>query len=172
MVREIIIYPNPILKRKSEDVKEFDAILHKLLDDMYETMINKEGIGLAAIQIAEPLNIFIINLAREDNKQYREDLIEFINPKILKTEGETIYQEGCLSVPGFYEDVKRFDTIEVEYFDRNGKKINERLDGLKSIAFQHEFDHLQGKLFVERLSFLKRKKFDKEWKKMQKKKKF
>ncbi len=172
MVREVIIYPNPILKRKSEDVKEFDAILHKLLDDMYETMIKKEGIGLAAIQIAEPLNIFIINLAREDNKQYREDLIEFINPKILKTEGETIYQEGCLSVPGFYEDVKRFDTIEVEYFDRNGRKITEKFDGLKSIAFQHEYDHLQGKLFVERLSFLKRKKFDKEWKKMQKKKKF
>ena len=165
MIREIIIYPNPILKKISHNIVDFDEILFKLLEDMFDTMRSRDGIGLAAIQIAEPWSVFIINLVDKNGEQRDENLIEYINPKILSFSGSTTYQEGCLSVPGFYEDIKRFETIKVEYFNREGERIVEKLDGLASIAFQHELDHLNGKLFIEKLSFLKRKKFEKDWKK-------
>jgi len=165
LIREIIVYPNKRLRDKSTDVLEFDKKLHNLLDDMYETMIAKEGIGLAAIQVGITKNILIINLANEDEKQEKEDLFEVINPKITHLEGSEVYQEGCLSVPGYYDDVERARSITVEYFDRYGQKIIKDLDGLLSIAMQHEMDHLRGHLFIEKLSYLKRKKFEKEWKK-------
>ncbi|RUM66997.1 MAG: peptide deformylase [Sulfurospirillum sp.] len=171
MIREIITYPNKILKQKSRDVTQFDETLHRLLDDMYETMIAKNGIGLAAIQIAEPLNALIINLPNEEDKQVKEDLLEVINPKILEMDGSTVYTEGCLSVPEYYEDVQRAERIKVSFMDRNGNEIIREYDGLMAIAFQHECDHLKGELFIEKLSFLKRKKFEKEWKKKLKGKK-
>ena len=165
MIREILVYPNKKLKEVSKDVEKFDEELHTLLDDMYETMIAKDGIGLAAIQVGIPLNALIINLADEDGNQKKEDLIEVINPKIIKADGKEVYQEGCLSIPGFYEDVERAKEVTVEYFDRFGNKITKDLDGLLAIAMQHEMDHLKGHLFIEKLSYLKRKKFEKEWKK-------
>ena len=165
MIREIITYPNKILKEKSKDVETFDEALHTLLDDMYETMISKNGIGLAAIQIAEPKNVLIINLPNQDDKQEKSDLIEIINPAILERKGSTLYTEGCLSVPEYYEDVERAEWIRVTYHDRDGKVIEKEYDGLMAIAMQHEMDHLKGELFIEKLSFLKRKKFEKEWKK-------
>ncbi len=165
MIREILVYPNKKLKEISKDVTDFDSDLHRLLDDMYETMIAKDGIGLAAIQVGVALNALIINLADEEGKQKKEDLIEVINPKILKADGEEVYQEGCLSVPGYYDDVQRAKEVTVEYYDRFGKKIVRDLDGLLAIAMQHEMDHLKGHLFIEKLSYLKRKKFEKEWKK-------
>lgn len=169
MVREVIAYPDKRLWQVSKNVDKFDQNLHTLLDDMYETMIQKQGIGLAAIQVAIPLNVLVINLVDEDEQiQKKQDLKEVINPKIIWHEGETTYQEGCLSVPGFYEDVQRFDKIQVVYQDRFGNEINEKLDGLMCIAMQHEMDHLAGKLFIERLSYLKRKKFEKEYKRLQK----
>lgn len=171
MVREIITYPNRLLKQKSKDVTQFDSALHTLLDDMYETMIAKNGIGLAAIQVAVPLNALIINLPNEDDKQLKEDLIEVINPKILEMDGSTVYTEGCLSVPEYYEDVQRAERIKVSFHDRHGNEIIKEYDGLMAIAFQHECDHLKGELFVEKLSYLKRKKFEKEWKKRLKGKK-
>ena len=171
MLREIITYPNKILKKTSKDVKKFDEELVLLLDDMYQTMINKNGIGLAAIQIAVPLNILLINLPDEDDKQLKENLLEIINPTILDKKGTTTYMEGCLSVPEFYEDVQRADWIKISYYNRKGEKIVAEYDGLLAIALQHEIDHLEGHLFIERLSFLKRKKFEKEWKKKQKGKK-
>jgi peptide deformylase len=171
MIREIITYPNKILKQKSEDVKVFDEKIHTLLDDMYETMISKNGIGLASIQIAEPLNVLIINLPDEEDKQTKENLVEIINPKILEKRGSTLYTEGCLSVPEYYEDVQRAEWIKVEYQDRDGNLITCEYDGLMAIAFQHECDHLNGELFIEKLSYLKRKKFEKEWKKKLKGKK-
>ncbi len=172
MIRKIITYPNPILKKQSSDIINFDESLWGLLDDMFETMKSRDGIGLASIQIAKPWSVFMINLVDEEGLQKDENLVEYVNPKILSSSGTTTYQEGCLSVPGFYEDIKRADKIEVEYFNRFGEKQFENLDGLGAIAFQHEFDHLQGKLFIEKLSFLKRKKFEKEWKKQLKNKKF
>ncbi len=165
MIREIITYPNKILKQRSEDVEVFDGALHQLLDDMYETMMDKNGIGLAAIQIAEAKNILIINLPNDKDEQIKEDLVEIINPEILERRGSTLYTEGCLSVPEFYEDVERAEWIKVRYHDRDGKAIECEYDGLMAIAMQHEMDHLKGELFIEKLSFLKRKKFEKEWKK-------
>ena len=168
MIREIVIYPNKILKKKSKPVKNFNSDLHTLLDDMYDTMISKSGIGLAAIQIGVDKRVLIINLPREENDeeiQYKEDLLEIINPVIISKNGEEIYKEGCLSVPEFYEEVKRAKEIEIEYFDRYGNKQNLKADSLLAIAIQHEIDHLDGYLFVERLPLLKRKKFEKEWKK-------
>ncbi|MCH9813894.1 MAG: peptide deformylase [Epsilonproteobacteria bacterium] len=171
MIREVITYPNKLLKQKSQDVEDFDQSIHTLLDDMYETMLTKNGIGLAAIQIAEPLNILIINLPNENDEQTKENLIEIINPKILNKKGSTLYTEGCLSVPEYYEDVERAEWIKVSYQDRNGNLLEKEYDGLMAIAFQHECDHLNGELFIEKLSFLKRKKFEKEWKKKLKGKK-
>ncbi len=171
MIREIVIYPDKRLKLVSKEVKEFNKELHTLLDDMYETMIAKNGIGLAAIQVGVDLQALIINLVREgEEKQYKEDLVEVINPKILEMDGEITYQEGCLSVPNYYEDVKRAEHIKVSFYDRDGNEHIKEYDGLMAIAFQHELDHLNGHLFIERLSFLKRKKFEKEWKKRLKKK--
>jgi len=171
MIREIITYPNRILKQQSVDVVDFDDSLIELLEDMFETMKNRNGIGLAAIQIANLKNIFIINLVDGDGEQKDENKIEYINPKIILSTGSTTYEEGCLSIPGFYAEIKRFDRVEVEYFNRYGEKQNRELNGLEAIAFQHELDHLHGKLFIEKLSFLKRKKFEKEWKKKLKNKK-
>ena len=170
MIRDIVVYPDKRLKLVSKEVYEFNKELHTLLDDMYETMIEKNGIGLAAIQVGVDLQVLTINLVRDDEKQYKEDLIEVINPKILEKNGEVVYQEGCLSVPGYYDDVKRAEHIKVSFFDRYGKEHIKEYKDLMAIAFQHEMDHLKGHLFIEKLSFLRRKKFEKEWKKKLKKK--
>ena len=171
MIREIITYPDKRLKQISKEIKDFNKELHTLLDDMHETMISKNGIGLAAIQVAVPLRVLLILLPDENDEQKKEDLIEVINPKILDKKGSIIYQEGCLSVPDYYDDIKRFEWIKVEYFNRFGEKVVRECDGLLAVAFQHEMDHLDGHLFIERLSYLKRKKFEKEWKKKLKAKK-
>ena len=118
MILEVLSYPNKKLYEISKEVEVFDEKLHKLLDDMYETMIAKEGIGLAAIQIGVAKRIFIINLANEEGVQDKENLIEIINPKFELREGECVYQEGCLSVPGYYEDVKRSEVVAIKFQDR------------------------------------------------------
>ncbi len=171
MIREIITYPDQKLHQTSKDIQIFDKDLHTFLDDMYETMMEKNGIGLAAIQVAVPLNALLILLPNEEDEQKKENLFEVINPKIIEKKGSITYQEGCLSVPDYYDEVKRANWIKVEYFDRFGKKIVKECDGLLAVAFQHEMDHLKGQLFIERLSYLKRKKFEKEWKKKSRAKK-
>jgi len=168
MIREIIVYPNKILKQKSEPVTEFNEELHTLLDDMYETMVAKNGVGLAAIQIAVPKRVLIINVPIEDEKenpQPKENTLEIINPVFLEKRGSTKYQEGCLSIPGYYEDVARASYVKLQYQDRYGKEHILEDDDFLAIALQHEYDHLEGHLFIEKLSILKRKKFEKEWKK-------
>lgn len=162
MTKEILTYPDKRLKQHSKDVENFDSALHSLLDDMYETMLDSGGIGLAAIQIGTALNVLIIELYDEDGNKISE-LMEVINPKIVKKEGETKHKEGCLSVPDFYEEIVRFEKVVVEYKDRFGNHRSTEAEGLLAIAFQHEMDHLNGKLFFERLSILKRKKFEKEY---------
>ncbi|MBR4141046.1 MAG: peptide deformylase, partial [Campylobacter sp.] len=137
---------------------------------MYETMIAKNGIGLAAIQVGNPIQALVINLANEDGKQDKKDLFEIINPQILKADGEQIYQEGCLSVPGFYEDVKRAENIVLKYQNRKGESCELKADGLLAVCIQHEIDHLNGHLFIERIGYNKRKKFNQEFKKKQKEK--
>jgi peptide deformylase len=137
---------------------------------MYDTMIFKGGIGLAAIQVGRPIRALIINLVNENEIQDKGDLLEIINPKFIKKDGEQLYQEGCLSVPGYYEDVKRAANVTLEYQDRFGASHTLKADGLLAVALQHENDHLDGHLFIERIGFNKRKKFDKEYKKKSKQK--
>lgn len=168
MIRDIVVYPDKRLKTVSKEVESFDKGLHTLLDDMYETMLAKNGIGLAAIQVGVPIRALIINLPNEDGEQKRDNLIEVINPKILKKSGSVTYAEGCLSVPDYFDEVERAEWVKIEFFDRFGQKRVVETDGLLAIAFQHEIDHLNGNLFIEKLSFLKRKKFEKEWRKRRK----
>lgn len=167
----IVEYPDRRLKEKSKVVERFDAELHALLDGMNEVMIRSNGIGLAAIQVAHPKRVLLINIPDENDEQSSDGLIEMINPIVTKKVGETIYQEGCLSVPTFYEDIKRFETVFVNYQDRDGNTKQVEADGLFSIAIQHELDHLDGILFIDKLTYAKRKKFEKEYKRMLKERK-
>ncbi|MDR0407299.1 MAG: peptide deformylase [Campylobacteraceae bacterium] len=170
MIREILTYPNPKLRVISQDITEFDESLHMLLDDMYETMIHKNGVGLAAIQVGIALNALVINSVNENGEQIKEDLLEVINPQIIESDGIIVFQEGCLSVPNVYEDIERFKKIKVKFFDRFGNEHIKIYEDFMAIALQHEIDHLRGHLFIEKLSYLKRKKFEKEWKKRPKEK--
>jgi len=167
----IVEYPDKRLREVSKEVTAFDAGLHKLLDAMYPLMIETNGIGLAAIQVAHPIRALILNIPDEEGEQSKENLIEIINPVVVEKSGETLYQEGCLSVPKFYEDVERFENITINYQDRDGNTKRLEADGLLSIAIQHEMDHLEGILFIDKLSYSRRKKFEKEYKRMQKERK-
>lgn len=170
MVLAVLTYPDKRLYQKSSDIGIFDQNLHTFLDNMYETMIAKNGIGLAAIQVGNPIRALIINLVNEESEiQEKADLLEIINPKIISKDGEQIFQEGCLSVPGFYEDVKRAEHIKLSYQDRYGKACELEAEGLLAVAIQHEMDHLDGHLFIEKIGYNKRKKFDKEYKKLKNK---
>ena len=171
MVQDIVIYPDKRLKKVSSEVTEFDEELHQLLEDMYDTMLSKKGVGLASIQIGVPKRVLIINLPEDDAENAtikKEDTLEIINPVFIEKNGSCKNQEGCLSVPGFYEDIERAKHVIVEYQDRYGKKQTIDTDDFLAIALQHEHDHLEGKVFIEKLSILKRKKFEKEWKKKRK----
>lgn len=166
MIRKIITYPNPRLFLESEPVVEFDSNLHDLLDDMYETMIASQGVGLAAIQVDIPLRVLLVNIVDENGEQKKEDLLEIINPEIIPLSEETIiYTEGCLSIPDFFEDVRRYNYILLKYQDRFGEHKELEAKDFLAVAIQHENDHLNGHLFIEKISFLKRQKFDKDFKK-------
>lgn len=167
----IVEYPDKRLKEKSKEVEKFDKELHRLLDAMYESMIHSNGIGLAAIQVGHAKRALLLNIPDEEDQQPIDTLIEMINPIIIQTSGETTYQEGCLSVPSFYEDINRYECITVNYQDRDGNTKTIEADGLMSIALQHEIDHLNGILFIDKLSYSRRKKFEKEYKRVQKEKK-
>jgi len=171
MKLKIVEYPDKTLRLKSKEVLHFDEKLHNLLDAMHPIMLDTNGIGLAAIQVAHPIRALIINIPDEEGEQHVENLLEIINPVITQMQGETLYQEGCLSVPKFYEDIKRFDTLTLNYQDRDGNTKTLEADGLLSIAIQHEIDHLNGILFIDKLSYARRKKFEKEYKRMQKERK-
>lgn len=171
MILPIITYPNKQLKSRSVEVIEFNDTLHRFLDDMYETMMSSNGIGLAAIQVALPIRALILCIPDEEGNQSRDNLIEIINPIIENPHGSTLYQEGCLSVPGFYEDIERFDRLTLRYQNRHGEPCTLEADELLAIAIQHEFDHLEGKLFIEKLTYNRRKKFEKEYKRALKEKK-
>ena len=168
MIRDIVIYPDKRLKEISTPVTEFDSELHTLLDDMYDTMVNKKGVGLAAIQIGVAKRVLIINLPEDDSDDVeinKEETLEIINPTFIEKNGRCKHQEGCLSIPGFYEDIERCEHVVMEYQNRYGEKKTIDNKEFLAIALQHEIDHLDGKVFIEKLSILKRKKFEKEWKK-------
>ncbi|WP_457750117.1 peptide deformylase [Sulfurimonas sp.] len=171
MKLNIVEYPDKRLRKKSKEVTDFDSSLHKLLDAMHPFMLKTNGIGLAAIQVDYPIRALVLNIPDDDGEQPIENLLEIINPVMTYKNGETTYQEGCLSVPQFYEDIKRYENIVINYQDRYGNTKTLEADGLLSIAIQHEMDHLEGILFIDKLSYARRKKFEKEYKRMQKEKK-
>ncbi|PWR18710.1 peptide deformylase [Zavarzinia compransoris] len=154
-IRPILIAPDPRLKQKSTPVEAFDADLQGLIDDMFETMYDAPGIGLAAIQVGVPKRLLVIDLAREDEDKAPR---VFINPEITWKSDEEIstYEEGCLSVPEQYAEVQRPARVRVSYLDREGKAHEDEMDGLLATCIQHEMDHLEGVLFVDHLSFARR----------------
>jgi peptide deformylase len=155
----IIETPDPILRQISTPVEEVTDDLRKLIDDMFQTMYAAPGIGLAAIQVGVPKRLLVIDLQEpeeEGGEPVREPLV-FINPEILEaSETLQVYSEGCLSVPDMYAEVERPDRIRARWLDRDGKPHEEEIDGLLAICLQHEMDHLEGILFIDHLSRLKR----------------
>jgi len=150
-ILDILNYPDPRLHTVAKPVKEVNATVRRLIDDMAETMYAAPGIGLAATQVNQHIQLLLV-----DTSETKDQLQVFINPKILKRDGEQVYEEGCLSVPGIYESVTRAEKILVEALDKDGKKFTLEAHGLLSVCIQHEMDHLLGKVFVEYLSPLKR----------------
>jgi peptide deformylase len=155
VIRPILFYPDKRLRTPGEEVEEFDAELHQLIDDMAETMYAAPGVGLAAPQIGLSKRLFIVDVATEEDEP--SDLHVFINPEILEAEGETTFNEGCLSFPGIREEIDRAARIKVRAVDRDGKPFELQADGLLAIAIQHENDHLDGKLMIDHLSVLRRR---------------
>jgi peptide deformylase len=147
----IIEFPDPRLRTVAKPIAQVDGAIGQLIEDMFETMYEAPGIGLAATQVNVHLQLLVLDVS-EDKSQP----MVFINPEILATEGSKTYQEGCLSVPGIFADVKRADKITVRALDRGGKSFELDADGLLAVCIQHEMDHLAGKVFVDYLSPLKR----------------
>ncbi|MFO8140355.1 MAG: peptide deformylase [Marinobacter sp.] len=164
MILEILEYPDPRLRTVAKPVDEVTDDTRKLIDDMFETMYDASGIGLAASQVDVHRQIVVMDLS-DDKSEPRV----FINPKIEVLDGELeAMQEGCLSVPGFYEDVKRIEHCRITAKDRNGEDFVLEATGLLAVCIQHEMDHLNGKLFVDYLSSLKRSRIRKKLEKLHK----
>ena len=158
---EILHFPDPRLRQKAAPVAVVDEKIQAIVDNMFETMYSAPGIGLAAVQVNILKQIIVIDFS-EDKKQP----LCLINPEILESHGEEKMEEGCLSVPGIYEKVKRAETIKVRFLDREGKSIEREVNGLLAVCIQHEMDHLEGKLFVDYLSEMKRNRIRKKLDKM------
>jgi peptide deformylase len=153
-VRPILTAPDPRLQAVSTDVETVDGEIRKLVDDMAESMYAAEGIGLAAVQIGVPKRVIVIDL---DQKEGKQNPRAYINPRILwASEEMAVFEEGCLSVPEVWDDVERPARIKAEYLDRDGNKQGLEADGLLATCLQHEMDHLNGVLFIDHLSRLKR----------------
>ena len=154
MIRTILHYPDPRLRKKASRVADVSPAVLRLLDDMAETMYAAPGVGLAANQIGEDYRIFIVDIAAEDEPS---KLIEFINPEIVHQEGEQSGTEGCLSFPGVSEELVRRATVRVRAHDRHGRAFDLTAEGLLAVAIQHEFDHLEGVLMIDRMGIIKRR---------------
>jgi peptide deformylase len=153
-IRPIITLPDPRLRLVSEPVAVVDAEIKQLLDDMLETMYEAPGVGLAAIQVAVPKRILVADVSRGDEPK---NPMFFVNPEIVWVSEElSVYQEGCLSVPDYYEDVQRPARVRVRFLDRTGETCEIEAEGLLATVLQHEIDHLEGGLFIDHLSRLKR----------------
>lgn len=164
-IREIRKYPDPVLRAKTGRVERIDDPLQRLIDDMVETMHAAPGVGLAANQVGVPLQLAVIDVSPRDETGRRNSLLVIINPEILSREGSVVEEEGCLSIPDYAEKVKRAAAVTVRAQDRTGKTFELKADGLLAKALQHEIDHLNGMLFIDRLSPLKRNIFRRRLKK-------
>ena len=152
-IRKILTEPDPFLRQVSSNVEKVDDEIRKLMDDMLETMYAAPGIGLAAIQIGVPKRVIVMDLSKEETRKP----LYFVNPKIiLKSKRDSTYEEGCLSVPGQFAEVDRPDQCHISYLDYEGKKKELKAEGLLATCIQHEMDHLEGILFIDYLSKLKK----------------
>lgn len=163
MVREILIWPDPILKKKAAPVARVDDSIRTLVKDLFETMYAAEGVGLAAPQVGVLRRVIVLDTTP---RQPESHPMAMINPEIIEREGEVTYSEGCLSIPGESEDVVRAAVITVKYLDPEGQEQTLRADGLLAIAVQHETDHLDGTVFVDHISSLKRELIRKRMKRL------
>jgi len=161
-VLDIKKYPAPVLKKKAAAVSVFDEELQKLIEDMVETMYAAPGVGLAAPQVGVSRRLAVIDISSRDDQH---PLIVLINPCVLRTAGEVEFEEGCLSIPEYTAKVKRSESLVVRAHDRNGDEVEIEADGLLAIALQHEIDHLDGFLLIDRISPIKREFFKKRYKK-------
>ena len=163
-IRPIIILPDAKLRLVSAPVGRVDDSMRKLMDDMVETMHDAPGIGLAAIQVAEPLRVVVLDLAKQDEAPAP---LFFVNPEIVwLAEEKSVFEEGCLSIPEYYEDVERPASVRVRFLDRDGAEREMLAEGLLSTALQHEIDHLNGVLFIDHISKLKRDRVTRKFAKM------
>ncbi len=152
----ILEFPDPRLRKKAAPVELVDDELRQLIDDMFETMYEAPGIGLAATQVDVHKRLLVADVSPEKNEPH-----VLINPEILEKDGTTVTEEGCLSVPGYYEEIERAEHIKVRYLDRDGNEQESEFEGLLAVCVQHEMDHLLGRLFVDYLSEAKRQRLRK-----------
>jgi peptide deformylase len=165
-IKPLIILPDPVLRQLSKPVERVDADLRKLADDMLETMYDAPGIGLAAIQIGIPLRLLVIDLAKDGEDKAP---MVVINPEIVQSSDErSTYEEGCLSIPDYYAEVERPATVRAKFLDRDGKQQEITAEGLLATCLQHEIDHLNGVLFIDHISRLKRDMVMRKFKKLAK----
>lgn len=164
-LREILEYPDPRLREVAKPVDKVTDEIRRLCEDMAETMYDAPGVGLAATQIGVPLRIFVIDIAAEDEAS---DLRVFINPDVYEKDGVQTWNEGCLSFPGVSEEIKRANTVRVRALDAKGKAFDLAADGLLAVAIQHENDHLDGVLMIDKLSAIKKRMMSRKLVKRQK----
>lgn len=160
---EVLHFPDPRLRKKAISIESVNVDIQAIAKDMLDTMYEEGGIGLAATQVDIQQRIIVVDVSKD-----RDASMVFINPKILASDGIEQMQEGCLSVPGYYDDVERAERIKYSYLNLEGELIEEEADGLLSVCIQHEIDHLDGKLFIDYLSPLKRQRLIKKIEKQEK----
>jgi peptide deformylase len=163
-LREIIKFPDPRLKKRCEPISDITDAHRELARDMCEVMYDEPGIGLAAPQVGEGIRLIVVDTDWTEEDSERNALV-VVNPEILEPEGKTIWNEGCLSVPDFTADVERAESVLLRGTDLDGNTIEDRIGGLRAVCFQHEVDHLDGILFIDRISRLKRSMYVKKRKK-------
>ncbi|MFO7658652.1 MAG: peptide deformylase [Bacteroidales bacterium] len=160
MVYPIVVYGSPVLRKKAIDIDRDYPGLTQFIANMWETMYESDGVGLAAPQIGKSVRLFVIDTAELDDKNpdFQNFKKTFINPRIISTDGEIVtFNEGCLSLPNIHEDVNRVSKIQIKYYDENWQLHDEEYQGVKARVIQHEYDHLEGILFIDHLSALKKK---------------
>jgi len=162
MILPIVAYGDPVLRKEGKEIEKNDTSIPQLIENMFETMYNAQGVGLAAPQIGKSLRLFVIDggpLLEDDEQETDKDFKKvFINPEILEEKGdEWAFEEGCLSIPSIREDVYRFDQLTIRYFDENWEEHTETYEGLKARIIQHEYDHIEGVLFTDYLPPLKKR---------------
>ncbi len=160
MIYPIIVAGHPVLRMKAQEIEKTYPGIEKLIEDMFETMYKSDGVGLAAPQIGKPIRLFVVDAKAlaEDNPELETFKKVFINPRIIEESGEEwFFNEGCLSVPGVREDVCRKSVVKVRYLDEKWQQHDNTFDGIAARIIQHEHDHLEGVLFTDKLSFLKKK---------------